>query len=181
MNTVSEPDYLAHTRLWLEAAVIGLNLCPFAKAVHAKNQIRWVLSDAGDTDSLLACLEAELHRLHATPPDICDTTLIVHPRVLSNFFEFNDFVGAAEDTLAELGYEGVFQIAAFHPQFQFADAPSGDISHYTNRAPYPTLHILRESSVDKAVAAFPDAAAIYEANIRTLNTLGLAGWRKLGL
>ena len=167
------------TRRWLERAVIGLNLCPFAKAVHAKGQIRWVLSEAAAPTALLADLVCELQHLAAADAQAVDTTLIVHPGVLQDFHDFNDFLGVAEDALADLGLEGVLQIASFHPQFQFADAAPDDIGNATNRSPHPTLHLLREDSIERALAAFPDAADIYERNIATLRSLGPAGWQAL--
>ena len=175
MNPIDE------TRAWLEKAVIGLNLCPFANAVHTRGQIRWVLSDATETAALLEQVVQELQHLAAADPLIVDTTLIVHPGVLQNFFDFNDFLGLAEDTLAELYLEGVLQIASFHPDYQFADALPDDIANFSNRSPHPTLHLLREDSITRAVQAVPDAADIYERNIATLDKLGLEGWRALGL
>ena len=172
---------IAETRAWLEKAVIGLNLCPFAKAVHTRGQIRWVLSDATETAALLEQVVQELQHLAAADPLIVDTTLIVHPGVLQNFFDFNDFLGLAEDRLAELDLEGVLQIASFHPDYQFADAKADDIANFSNRSPHPTLHLLREDSITRAVQAVPDAADIYERNIATLDKLGLDGWRALGL
>jgi len=170
---------LDQTRVWLEKAVIGLNLCPFAKAVHSKGQIRWVLSQANEPKALLLQLVEELQHLAHADPEAVDTTLIVHPQVLQDFYDFNDFLGVAEDALAELGLEGVLQIASFHPQFQFADAEPDDIGNATNRAPFPTLHLLREDSIERAVQAFPEAEAIYERNIATLQRLGPEGWRRL--
>jgi hypothetical protein len=170
---------LKATQQWLERAVIGLNLCPFAKAVHTKGQIRWVLCDATEPVVLLELLAQELKYLAAADPAEIDTTLIVHPRVLQDFHDFNDFVGVAEDSLAGLGLEGTLQIASFHPQFQFADAPADDITNATNRSPHPTLHLLREDSIERAVQAFPEAEAIYERNMQTLRELGHEGWQRL--
>jgi len=167
------------TRSWLERAVIGLNLCPFAKAVHVKGQIRWVLSDATQPDALLAELVTELQQLAAADPEQIDTTVIVHPRVLQDFGDYNDFLGIADDALVEGELDGTLQIASFHPQYRFAGTRANDIGNFTNRSPYPTLHLLREASIDRAVAAYPDAEAIYERNIETLRRLGAAGWRKL--
>jgi hypothetical protein len=172
-------DPLQDTRRWLEQAVIGLNLCPFAKAVHGKGQIRWVLSAATTPADLLAELAQELQFLAAADPQAVDTTLLVHPGVLQDFADFNQFTGVAEDLLAEMDLEGVLQIASFHPQYTFADAPPDDISHCSNRSPYPTLHLLREDSISRAVESFPDAEAIYGRNIRTLQALGWEGWRAL--
>jgi uncharacterized protein len=170
---------IADTQAWLEKAVIGLNLCPFAKAVHSKGQIRWVLSSATTTQALLQTLTTELHTLQAADPALVDTTVIVHPQVLQDFIDFNDFLGEAEDLLVDLALDGRLQIASFHPQFQFADTAKDDISNCTNRSPHPTLHLLRESSVDRAVAAYPEAEAIYERNIETLRRLGWDGWDQL--
>ncbi len=159
--------------------MIGLNLCPFAKAVQAKNQVRYVVSAADDSETLLTELRAEMDRLAAADPAEIDTTLLIHPQVLNDFLDFNDFLGAADDLLAELGYEGVLQVASFHPRFQFAGTDADDVTNATNRSPYPTLHLLREASIDRAVAAFPEAEAIFEANMRTLEALGPEGWAEL--
>ena len=167
------------TQAWLEKAVIGLNLCPFAKAVHTRGQIRWVHSTARSTDALLTELVHELQTLAAANPQAIDTTLLVHPLLLGDFLDFNDFLEVADAALAELGLEGELQIAPFHPQFQFADQGPEDIENFSNRSPFPTLHLLRESSVDAAVAAFPEAESIYERNIETLQKLGPAGWAAL--
>lgn len=177
MNT---PDtVIAETRAWLERAVIGLNLCPFAKAVHAKGQVRYVVSDATEPEALLAQLLDEMQRLVATDPAEVDTTLLIHPQVLGDFYDFNDFLGLAEEALAHAGLEGVLQVASFHPAFQFAGTEPDDITNATNRSPYPTLHLLREASVDRAVAAFPEADAIFEANMQTMEALGTDGWAAL--
>ncbi|GAB3752930.1 DUF1415 domain-containing protein [Lysobacter olei] len=172
-------DPIAATRRWLERAVIGLNLCPFAKAVHVKAQVRFVLSDATTREALRAQLDEELARLRDTDPDVVDTTLIVHPQVLTDFLEFNDFLDEADAAVAALGLEGVLQVASFHPDYRFAGTADDDIGNFTNRSPYPTLHLLREASIDRAVAAFPDPDVIVERNLRTLDELGHAGWRKL--
>jgi uncharacterized protein len=170
---------IAETRAWVDRAVIGLNLCPFAKAVQAKGQIRYVVSEAADVDALLAELHDEMDRLVATDAAEVDTTLLIHPQVLNDFLDYNEFLGAADELLAQLGYEGVLQVASFHPQFQFAGTDAGDVTNATNRSPYPTLHLLREDSVDRAVAAFPEAEAIYGKNISTLEALGAEGWAAL--
>lgn len=167
------------TRLWLEKAVIGLNLCPFAKAVYLKNQVRFVVSTAPHLDGLLEDLDRELDFLAAADPEEVDTTLLIHPSLLADFLDFNDFLQIAEAAIDEHQLEGVIQIASFHPKFQFADTTPDDMQNYTNRAPYPTLHLLRETSIDKAVAAFPEAETIFQRNIATLENLGSAGWRAL--
>jgi uncharacterized protein len=170
---------VADIRKWLEKAVIGLNLCPFAKAVQVKNQIRYAVSDAQTEDELLNILITELQFLAATDPAQTDTTLLIHPDVMSDFLDYNDFLDVADAAVEELGLSGEIQIASFHPHYQFADTEPDDITNYTNRAPYPTLHLLRETSVERAVAAFPEAADIFDNNMETLRKLGIEGWRKL--
>ena len=164
---------------WLERAVIGLNLCPFAKAVHVKGQIHWVVSEASDDSEVLSILEQELVQLHGLNHEIRDTTLLVLPLAFADFYDFNAFLPRAQRLLKTLRLGDEFQIASFHPRFVFAGADEDDISNATNRAPYPTLHLLRQSSVDRAVAAFPQAETIFEANIRTLEALGPQGWARL--
>jgi len=172
-------DPIDATRHWLQRAVIGLNLCPFAKAVVAKDQVRYVLSSAQTAQALLATLGEELIHLRDTPATELDTTLIVHPQVLADFLDYNDFLQQADDLVRELDLEDVLQVASFHPDYQFADARPDDVENCTNRSPYPTLHLLREDSVSRAVAAFPDPDAIVERNIATLRQLGHAGWRQV--
>jgi hypothetical protein len=170
---------IAETRAWIERAVIGLNLCPFAKAVHAKGQIRYVASDDTDPEDLLTTLCEELQFLAKADPAEVDTTLIVHPRVLTDFLDFNDFLELADQAVEDMGLEGVLQVASFHPHYQFEGTQPDDVSNASNRSPYPTLHLLREDSVDRAVDAFPEAERIYEANIETLEKLGPEGWAAL--
>jgi uncharacterized protein len=167
------------TRQWIEKAVIGLNLCPFAKAVYAKNQVRYVVSRAPHLDGFLEDLDRELDFLAAANPDEIDTTLLVHPTLLPDFLDFNDFLQLAEAAVGEHGLDGVIQIVSFHPAFQFEGTAPDDMGNFTNRAPYPTLHLLREASIERAVAAFPKAETIYERNIETLQALGHAGWQAL--
>lgn len=174
-----DENIIAITNKWLERAVIGLNLCPFAKAVHVKKQIRYVVSDADTADALCETLVEELKFLIAAEAEAIDTTLIIHPHTLTDFLDYNDFLDLANRVLVELRLDGEIQIASFHPQYQFANTAPDDITNFTNRSPYPMLHLLREASVEKAVAAFPDAAMIYEKNIATMQTLGLAGWEAL--
>ena len=176
---MSEDDIIAATREWLEKAVIGLNLCPFAKAVTQKNQVRYVVSTAPHLDGLLEDLDRELDFLAAADPEVVDTTLLIHTTLLPDFLDFNDFMQLAEAAVGEHGLEGVIQIASFHPAFQFEGTAPDDMGNYTNRAPFPTLHLLREASIERAVAAFPAAATIYERNIETLKALGRAGWQAL--
>ncbi|MEY3487099.1 MAG: hypothetical protein RL075_1104 [Pseudomonadota bacterium] len=178
---MSEEEVITQTRLWLEKAVIGLNLCPFAKAVYVKNQVRLVVSRARHADDLLEELDRELDLLVATPAEEIDTTLLIHAKLFEDFLDFNDFLEVADGVVEEHGLEGVIQLASFHPRFQFDGTEPDDISNYTNRAPFAMLHLLREASVEKAVEAFPEAEAIFEENIKTLEKLGHAGWKALGL
>ena len=177
----TDTDIISATQAWLEKAVIGLNLCPFAKSVHAKQQIRYIVSAATTPEALLEDLLNELRALQDTDPEQIDTTLLIHPYVLNNFLDYNDFLDIADAAAAEPEFDDAFQIASFHPDYQFADTAQDDIENYTNRSPYPTLHLLREASIDRAVEAFPEAEQIYEKNMATLNELGLAGWKKLGV
>lgn len=172
-------DAIADTRRWLECAVIGLNLCPFAKAVHVKQQVRFVLSDAELADDLLEELAEELLRLRDTPADETDTTLLVHPRVLTDFLDYNDFLDRVDALIEALELDGILQVASFHPDYRFADSEADDPGNCTNRAPYPTLHLLREASLDKAIAAYPEADTIVERNLETMDRLGLHGFRLL--
>ena len=181
MSTPSNIDaqVIAATRQWLERAVIGLELCPFAKAVHVRDQVRYVVSTAESEEALLADLLHELRTLADADPLLLETTLLIHPQVLGDFLDYNQFLDLADAAVDELGLDGVLQVASFHPHYQFADSAPDDIANYSNRAPYPTLHLLREASVERAVAAFPDAGRIFERNIETLRRLGHAGWAAL--
>ena len=176
---MSDEDVIAMMREWIEKAVIGLNLCPFAKAVYVKNQVRYVVSHAPHLDGLLEDLDRELDFLAAADPEAVDTTLLIHPTLLPDFLDFNDFLQLAEAAVGEHGLEGVIQIASFHPHFQFEGTEPDDMGNYTNRAPFPTLHLLREASIARAVAAFPEAESIYQRNIETLEKLGQTGWDAL--
>jgi hypothetical protein len=167
------------TRRWLETAVLGLNLCPFARTPAREGRIRIARSDAVDVDALLADLQAELERLRDTDPSELETTLLVHPRVLGDFLDFNDFLEVAEALLRALDLEGEIQIASFHPDFQFADSAAADIANATNRSPFPTLHLLREDSIEQVLAQVADPDAIYQRNIDSLRRLGQSGWDEL--
>jgi uncharacterized protein len=179
MTTETIAQTIAHTRAWVDRAVIGLNLCPFAKAPQVKGLVRYVVSPATDPAALLADLITELERLAESPADKLETTLLIHPGVLTDFADYNDFIEVAEDTVVELDLDGVLQVASFHPQYQFADTDADDVSNASNRSPFPTLHLIREESIDRAVEAFPEAETIYETNIATLERLGAEGWADL--
>ena len=175
----TEARAIAETRAWVDRAVIGLNLCPFAKAPQTKAQVRYVLSQASDPAALLADLISELERLAEAPAAKIETTLLIHPGVLQDFADYNDFIELAEDSVAELELDGILQVASFHPGYQFEDTEPDDMGNATNRSPYPTLHLLREESIDRAVEAFPEAKTIFETNIATLQRLGPDGWATL--
>ena len=179
MNSDVERVVIEDTQLWLNKAVIGLNLCPFAKAVVAKQQVRYVVCMDSEPEQVLKMLQEEMQLLINTDAAVLDTTLLIAPHLLPDFLEFNEFLFDCDSVLLSMELEGVLQIADFHPRYQFAGTESDDISNFTNRAPYPTLHLLREESIDKAVEAFPDASLIYERNMQVLEDLGREGWESL--
>ena len=167
------------TRHWLERAVIGLNLCPFAKGVHTKQQVRYAVCTSDDPAVLLEDLRRELLHLAEADPEQLDTTLLIAPHCLPDFLDFNDFLEVADAMIEELDLGGILQVASFHPQFQFEGTDVDDVTNCTNRAPYPILHLLREDSIDKAVEVFPEAETIYERNMETLEKIGIEGWLDL--
>ena len=184
VSAAAAPSYpedivIADTVRWLEKAVIGLNLCPFAKAVHVKGQIHYVVSQATDAEGVAPDLHRELEALAEANPDKRDTTLLIVPQALQDFLDFNDFLELADEMVEELDLGGILQVASFHPQFQFEGTDVDDVTNCTNRAPYPTLHLLREDSIDKAVEAFPEAEQIYERNMEVLEGMGIEGWLDL--
>jgi hypothetical protein len=176
---MTDADILSMTRRWLEKSVIGLNLCPFAAAPYRDNRVHFYISQQRTASGLLEELRSELVDLQAADPLQRETTLLIHPWVLTDFLEYNDFLEACEATIDDLGLEGELQVASFHPQYQFADTQPDDIENFTNRSPYPMLHLLREASVERAIAAAGDTQEIYRRNIRTLRALGHSGWQRL--
>ena len=183
-DTTTELSYpedivIADTVRWLEKAVIGLNLCPFAKSVHVKGQIHYVVSQATDAEGVAIDLHRELEALAEISPEKRDTTLLILPHALQDFLDFNDFTELADDLVEELDLGGILQVASFHPMFQFEGTDVDDVTNCTNRAPYPTLHLIREDSIDKAVEAFPEAEMIYERNMQVLQEMGIEGWLDL--
>ncbi len=176
-----EAQVIGETRRWLEKAVIGLNLCPFARAEYVRNRVAFRVSEATTTEALLADLGSALRELMEAEPSKIETTLVIHPRVLQDFLDYNDFLGEADALLVEMGLEGVVQIASFHPRYQFAGEDPADMSHFTNRSPHPTLHLLRESSIERAVRGGEDAETIVARNLKTVRALGPEGWKRLGL
>jgi len=172
-------NVIALTRAWIERAVIGLNLCPFAKAPYVKERIRYCVSHASSARDLLQDLRVELQRLVDSPVDELETTLLIHPQCLNDFLDYNDFLGDVDTTLRKLGLEGTIQVASFHPQYQFADSGPDDLSNATNQSPFPMLHLLREDSIDRAVETMSNPERIYTANIESLERLGARGWQDL--
>ena len=172
---------IAATRHWLDAAVIGLNLCPFAHAPRAGKRIRFCVSPARTPEALANDLATELRLLADTDADAIETTLLIHPGVLGDFADYNDFLDVADAVLESMDLVGELQVASFHPQYQFSGTRPDDMGNFTNRSPYPMLHLLREESIDRAVAVHPDTDRIYQRNIEVLRALGLEGWRRLGI
>ena len=179
MSISTADQVIADTRRWLERAVIGLNLCPFAKAVHVKHQVHYAVCGATEFADVLDALDRELDDLLAVGPEVRDTTLLVAPGGFDDFLLFQQLVLQGERRVARRGLEGTVQLASFHPEFRFAHASDDDAGNLSNRSPYPVLHLLREESIDRAVAAFPEAQAIFGANIEKLRHLGHAGWAAL--
>jgi uncharacterized protein len=176
---IDTDEIIARTRRWMEKSVIGLNLCPFAAGPYRDNRVRFCVSEQRTASGLLEDLRLELRNLHAADPLHHETTLLIHPCVLADFAEYNDFLEVCDATVDDLGLEGELQVASFHPRYQFADTQPEDIANYTNRSPYPMLHLLREASVERAIAAAGNPEEIYRRNIRTLRKLGHSGWQRL--
>jgi len=182
-NSADEFERIAiqDTQTWLLQAVVGLNLCPFAKSVVVKELVRYRVCDASEPADVLAMLRDELLHLAQADAAQLDTTLLIAPRLLPDFLDFNDFLADCDQVLCDLALDGVLQIADFHPRYQFGGVDEDDMGNFTNRAPYPTLHLLREDSIDRAVEAYPDASAIFERNIALLHELAPEGWARLGI
>ncbi len=157
-------------RHWLESVVIELNLCPFAKRELINDRVRFAETDARTEVQLLQALEAELERLVGDAS--IETTLLIHPQVLADFADYNQFLELADGLLLQMELDGVFQIASFHPDYQFADTHPDDAENYTNRSPFPLLHLLREESLARAIEHTPDVDQIPIRNIQTMNELG---------
>jgi hypothetical protein len=182
VNQGFPPDVVIEdTVRWLEKAVIGLNLCPFAKGVHVKGQIHYAVSDASDAEGVAEALHRELEGLAEANAEKRDTTLLILPHALQDFLDFNDFLEIADAMIEELDLGGILQVASFHPQFQFDGTDVDDVTNCTNRSPYPILHLLREDSIDKAVEVFPEAESIFERNMETLESIGIEGWLDLDI
>jgi len=170
LKSMGETEIISATRKWVEDVVVGYNLCPFAKRELVRNRVRFVVSEAKTEDELLQALHSELQRLEDEPE--IETTLLIHPGVLQDFGPYNEFLDAADGLLAYLDMEGVYQIASFHPDYQFAETEPDAAENYTNRSPFPMLHLLREASLEAAIDSYPDVDGIPERNIELMNELG---------
>lgn len=180
MTKMPNPEtIIARTRCWIEKAVVALNLCPFAKNPVEGGQVRYVVSKAIDEATLLAEMQQELEHLRATDPAAVETTVLIHPYVLSDFYDYNDFLGIVDAFLEQEGYSGEFQVASLHPDYQFAGTELEDAENYTNRSPYPILHLLREELLEKAILSYARPDKIPERNIRTMEKLGSEKMREM--
>ena len=166
----SEIAIINTVQRWVETFVVGLNVCPFAKREVVKNRVRYCVSQADTPELLTVDLEHELNRLKEN--DAIETSLLIHPSVLQDFYDYNDYLHTANTLVSNMGLDGVFQVASFHPNFQFAGTEAADAENYTNRSPYPILHLLREQSLTVAIDAYPDADDIPKNNIKLMNELG---------
>lgn len=166
----NDEEIIHAVRQWVETFVVGMNLCPFAKRELVKNRVRFVTTAATTAEQLLQVLQTELELLNEDPS--VETTLLIHPAVLQDFYDFNDFLGCADSLLVDMELEGIYQLASFHPDYQFGGTRPGDAENYTNRAPYPVLHLLREESLERVIADYPDVDDIPERNIALMNRLG---------
>lgn len=167
---MSDEKIILAVRNWVENLVVGLNLCPFAKRELVKNRVRFVTTTANNEEQLVLALQAELTLLNNDPS--IETTVLIHPEVLQDFYDYNDFLDVADAVLVEMELDGVYQIASFHPDYQFGGTQADDAENYTNRSPYPVLHLLREDSLEQVIADYPDVDDIPERNIALMNELG---------
>ncbi len=170
---------IAQTRCWVERVVVALNLCPFAKRPVAGGQVRYVVSEARDEESLLADMQLELEHLRDTAPSIVETTVLIHPHVLTDFYDYNDFLGVVDAFLEEAGYLGEFQVASLHPDYRFEGTTAEDAENYTNRSPYPILHLLREELLERALLTYARPDRIPQRNIHTMEKLGAEQMQQL--
>lgn len=168
---MKKSGFIRAVKHWVDTAVVGLNLCPFAKRELVRNRVRFVSSKATTEAELLADIEGELELLSRN--DDIETTLLIHPEVLTDFYDYNQFLNYTDGLLEQLNLEGIFQIASFHPDYQFGGTEAEDVENYTNRSPYPMLHLIREKSLQEAIANYPDSDRIPDRNIKLLKSMGL--------
>ena len=169
-NLVHDEETVRPVRLWVETLVVGMNLCPFAKREMVKNRVRFATTKSTTQEQLLVALQAELELLNSDPS--VETTLLIHANVLQDFQDYNRFLGYADSLLVEMELEGIYQIASFHPDYQFDDTMPDDAENYTNRSPYPMLHLIREASLERVIADYPEVDQIPARNIALMNELG---------
>lgn len=174
---MNESDIISVTRTWVDTVVVGLNLCPFARRELTMGKVRFTVCGATTEDELLANLQEELVRLDSEPE--LETTLLIHPYTLSDFLQYNEFLEEANGLLTLLDMEGVYQIASFHPDYQFAGTDLADAENFSNRSPFPMLHLLREASLDVAIDNYPDVDDIPARNIERMQKLGVRKMRAL--
>ncbi|MCB0552066.1 MAG: DUF1415 domain-containing protein [Phaeodactylibacter sp.] len=178
-----EKPYLEETRRWVEHFVVGLNLCPFAHSPFRNGRIRYVLYEQEDIVELARLLVQEAQWLSRQPAGEVETTLLVHPNALPDFYDYLDFLEEAELLIRENDLEGIIQVASFHPAYQFAGTEADAPENYTNRSPYPMLHLLREEALEQAIDSYNHPEQIPEQNIEKMNKLGQEGieelWRKV--
>ncbi|WP_150466151.1 DUF1415 domain-containing protein [Francisella sp. SYW-2] len=168
---MDKQQIITATQNWVKTFVVGMNLCPFAKREVVKNRVRYFVSQATNIEQLLAEVQAELELLESDTN--IETTLVIHPYILQDFYDYNDFLYDADNLLIDMSLEGVYQIASFHPDYQFEGVDLDDVENYTNRSPYPMLHLIREESLEKAIANYPNPDDIPQRNIDLMNKLGI--------
>jgi len=170
-DLVNDEETVRPVRQWVETLVVGMNLCPFAEREMVKNRVRFATTPSITQEQLLTALQGELELLNTDPS--VETTLLIHAGVLQDFGDYNRFLGDADRLLVEMGLEGIYQIASFHPDYQFAGTKLDDVENYTNRSPYPMLHLIREASLERAIADYPDVDQIPVRNIALMNDMGV--------
>lgn len=177
-KTLTPDTVIARTRCWIERTVIKFNLCPFARKPYSGEQIRYAVSDAEEPEQLLADLQRELEHLRTSDPQVLETTVLIHPRVLQDFLDYNDFLDVVDALLAQ-GYEEEFQVASLHPDYRFAGTSPDDAENYTNRSPYPVLHLLRVEGVARAISSYANPDRIPERNIEQMEKYGAEAMRAI--
>ena len=169
-NTMSNENIIQATQKWVETIVVGMNLCPFAKREIVKDRVRYTISESTLQEQLLMDLKTELELLD-TDTSI-ETTLLIHPSILQDFYDYNDFLELADSLLVDMELDGIYQIASFHPNYQFGGTEFDAAENYTNRSPYQMLHLIREASLERVIGSYPDMDEIPDRNIKLMNDMG---------
>ena len=167
---LNESEIIGAVQHWVSSLVVDMNLCPFAGREVMRNRVRFTVTEAATEERLLMALQAELELLDNDAS--VETTLLIHPLVLGDFPDYNQFLNYADSLLEQMRREGIYQIASFHPDYQFEGTGPDDAENYTNRSPYPLLHLLREESLERAISSYPDVGAIPVRNIQLMNGMG---------